>query len=67
MVGFNDIAFARMLTPELTTVAIPAETIGRASIELLLKQLKSARPRRQKPLVLGLTLTVRGSTRQARP
>ena len=67
VVGFNDIAFARMLTPELTTVAIPAETIGRASIELLLKQLKSARPRRQKPLVLGLTLTVRGSTRQARP
>src|SRR3712207_8470952 len=36
---FRSIELARMLTPELTTVAIPADVLGRSAVELLLEQL----------------------------
>lgn len=59
VIGFNDIELARQLQPELTTVAIPADTIGKASIKLMQKLLKQREPvTRQLPL----RLVVRGST-----
>lgn len=63
VVGFDDIDLARMLSPELTTVAIPAEEIGRNAVEALLRQLDKGR--RVRPHVVPLELKVRGST--ARP
>lgn len=36
VIGFDDIAFAAMCTPTLTTLAIPKELAGRTAIELLL-------------------------------
>jgi LacI family transcriptional regulator/LacI family repressor for deo operon, udp, cdd, tsx, nupC, and nupG len=63
VVGFDDIDLARMLTPELTTVAIPAEAVGAKAVELLLEQLRGVR--RPEPLVLPLELKVRESTAAA--
>ncbi|WP_424214592.1 LacI family DNA-binding transcriptional regulator [Streptomyces sp. BI20] len=59
--GFDDLALAGALDPELTTVHLPAEEVGEAGMTALLAVLDgAARP------VLGpevpVTLTVRGST-----
>jgi DNA-binding LacI/PurR family transcriptional regulator len=62
IVGFNDIEAARMLTPELTTVAIPAELVGRSAVELLLQQLQDATKAKRNPFIADLELRVRGST-----
>ena len=61
VVGFNDLELARTLTPELTSVAIPAEAIGRAAVERLLHQIQHNRLS-QKPLIAELELHVREST-----
>ncbi len=66
VVGFNDIEVARVLSPELTTVAIPAEEVARGSIELLLEQMTSG-IRQSAPRVLPLQLKIRGSTGLAAP
>lgn len=39
VVGFDDIAMASMITPSLTTVAMPTEASGRAAVESLVDQL----------------------------
>nr|WP_319513996.1 LacI family DNA-binding transcriptional regulator [uncultured Cohaesibacter sp.] len=39
IVGFNDIPAAGLISPGLTTVAIPAEDIGKAAVDLLLERL----------------------------
>jgi DNA-binding LacI/PurR family transcriptional regulator len=61
VVGFNDIEFSRLLEPELTTVAIPAEIIATAAVERLILQLEG-RTRTPRRLVAQLELRVRGST-----
>ena len=38
--GFNDIAVARFMTPPLTTVRLPARTIGRTAVDLLEEQIQ---------------------------
>jgi LacI family transcriptional regulator/LacI family repressor for deo operon, udp, cdd, tsx, nupC, and nupG len=63
VVGFDDIDLSRLLEPELTTVAIPAEDIGRKAVEALLRRVSGKT--RQTRSVLTLTLVVRNST--ARP
>jgi len=42
VVGFDDILFAALTDPPLTTVALPREEIGRASVEALLDTIKDA-------------------------
>jgi DNA-binding LacI/PurR family transcriptional regulator len=64
VVGFNDIEFARLLAPELTTVNIPADTLGREATRRLLDKL-GGKAVRSKPTVMKLRLVVRQST--ARP
>lgn len=59
VVGFDDIELARMLEPELTTVAIPAERIGEATVDAMLALLEGGRPATS---TLSLTLRVRGSS-----
>lgn len=64
VVGFDDIDLARMLEPELTTVAVPAERIGRRATALLLDLLDED-PIETTPIrseFFDLNLVVRGST-----
>ncbi|GGL11369.1 LacI family DNA-binding transcriptional regulator [Mangrovihabitans endophyticus] len=62
VLGFDDIAPAAMVTPALTSVALPKEHAGRAGVDLLLRLLaepdRSSAIRRELPT----QLMVRGST-----
>jgi DNA-binding LacI/PurR family transcriptional regulator len=60
VVGFDDMDFARVLEPALTTVALDAELLGATSFELLLARMTGRRRRRR--VVLPAELLVRGST-----
>jgi LacI family transcriptional regulator len=68
LVGCDDIAFARLVTPELTTVAVPARELGARAARLLVRGLDqpdAAPPRGTKPLTVRLV--VRGSTAAPKP
>jgi DNA-binding LacI/PurR family transcriptional regulator len=60
VIGFDDMDFARVLSPPLTTVALDAELLGATSFELLEVRLSGKRTRKQ--IVLPVELLVRGST-----
>jgi DNA-binding LacI/PurR family transcriptional regulator len=64
VIGFDDIAFAAMCTPPLTTVFVPKESAGRAAVELLLDWLdkKSLGHTGGTQRTLGTQLIVRSST-----
>ncbi len=62
IVGCDDVELARVLTPELTTVRVPARELGARAARLLLKQLEDESwvPRPGKPL--PVKLVVRGTS-----
>ena len=60
VIGFDDMDFARVLDPALSTVALDAELLGATAFELLMGRMAGGRPRR--PTVLPAELIVRGST-----
>jgi DNA-binding LacI/PurR family transcriptional regulator len=60
VVGFDDMDFARVLDPPLTTVALDAALLGSTSFELLEERMSGARTRER--IVLPAELLVRGST-----
>jgi DNA-binding LacI/PurR family transcriptional regulator len=60
VVGFDDMDFARVLDPPLTTVALDAEQLGASAFELLEGRMAGRRTRRR--IVLPAELLVRGST-----
>jgi LacI family transcriptional regulator, repressor for deo operon, udp, cdd, tsx, nupC, and nupG len=60
VVGFDDMDFARVLEPPLTTVALDGERLGASAFELL--ELRMAGRRTRRRLVLPAELLVRGST-----
>jgi DNA-binding LacI/PurR family transcriptional regulator len=60
VVGFDDMDFARVLEPPLTTVALDAEQLGATSFELLKTRMAGRRTRRR--VVLPAELLVREST-----
>jgi len=64
VVGFDDMDFARVLSPPLTTVALDAELLGARSFELLEERMSGKRTRRR--VVLPAELLVRGSTARYR-
>ena len=64
VVGFDDMDFARVLEPPLTTVALDAELLGSRSFELLETRLSGERTRKR--VVLPAELLVRGSTARYR-
>jgi DNA-binding LacI/PurR family transcriptional regulator len=64
VVGFDDMEFARVLTPPLTTVALDADLLGSKSFELLELRLNGTRTRKR--IVLPAELVVRGSTAKCR-
>jgi DNA-binding LacI/PurR family transcriptional regulator len=65
VIGFDDMDFARVLSPPLTTVALDAELLGASSFELLDAAMAGRRPRRRR-IVLPAELLVRGSTAEPR-
>jgi DNA-binding LacI/PurR family transcriptional regulator len=60
VVGFDNLDFARVLEPPLTTVALDAEHLGATAFELLETRMAGRRTRRR--IVLPAELLVRGST-----
>jgi DNA-binding LacI/PurR family transcriptional regulator len=60
VIGFDDMDFARVLDPPLTTVALDAERLGASAFELLERRMAGRRTRRR--VVLPAQLLVRGST-----
>jgi DNA-binding LacI/PurR family transcriptional regulator len=64
VIGFDDMDFARVLEPPLTTVALDAERLGASSFELL--ELRMGGRRTRKRVVLPAELLVRGSTSRCR-
>jgi DNA-binding LacI/PurR family transcriptional regulator len=62
--SFDDSIFARILDPELTTVAIPAAAVGERALALLLELLEGGAV--PAPATIPLALTVRHSTTAAR-
>jgi DNA-binding LacI/PurR family transcriptional regulator len=60
VIGFDDMDFARVLDPPLTTVALDAQLLGATSFELLEAQMSGEQTRKR--IVLPAELLVRGST-----
>ena len=58
--GFDDMDFARVLEPPLTTVALDAERLGETAVNLLKGRMAGRRTRKR--VVLPAELLVRGST-----
>jgi LacI family transcriptional regulator len=59
--GFNDIPTAQFLNPPLTTVRLPSEEIGEASVELLLERVSGREL--SKHITLASEIRWRGSSR----
>ena len=67
IVGCDDIEFAQLVTPELTTVAVPARELGARAARLLVRDLAGeVSPPSQRGRPLPVKLAVRGSTGPAR-
>jgi DNA-binding LacI/PurR family transcriptional regulator len=62
LVGCDDIEMARVVTPELTTVAVPARELGARAARLLLRNLDPDRPKARAGRPLPVRLVVRGTT-----
>ncbi|WP_037494761.1 LacI family DNA-binding transcriptional regulator [Solirubrobacter soli] len=60
VIGFDDLDFARVLAPPLTTVAIDAEHLGAAAFDALKRDLSGETIAAEQ--VIGVTLRVREST-----
>jgi DNA-binding LacI/PurR family transcriptional regulator len=61
LVGCDDIEMARLVTPELTTVSVPARELGARAARLLVRQLAGEAPRARAAL-LPVRLAARGTT-----
>jgi LacI family transcriptional regulator len=66
VIGFDDIVFARLAAPPLTTVSVPREELGRVAFDALYALQKSKR-RKAEAYTVPTRLIVRQSTAPARP
>ncbi|HYF96261.1 MAG TPA: LacI family DNA-binding transcriptional regulator [Symbiobacteriaceae bacterium] len=62
IVGYDDIVWARLLRPTLTTVSQPVEELGRRATRLLLRRITEESPGAFERVVLKSSLVVRQST-----
>jgi LacI family transcriptional regulator len=62
VVGCDDIELARYVTPELTTVRVPARELGARAARLLLRQVDARPPRREGATLLPVQLVPRASS-----
>jgi DNA-binding LacI/PurR family transcriptional regulator len=65
--GCDDIELARYVTPELTTVRIPARELGARAARLLLRQVEGRPVRREGAGLLPVQLVPRGTTAPVPP
>lgn len=61
VIGFDDITYAKLVSPKLTTIRQPLEDIGKTCMQVLLAQIKGKAPA-QKYIELPFELVVRQST-----
>jgi DNA-binding LacI/PurR family transcriptional regulator len=61
IVGFDDLVFARLARPPLTTAAVPREELGNLAFEMISKMIGQKRPKQESRL-LSTELVVRAST-----
>jgi LacI family transcriptional regulator len=54
IVGCDDIEMARLVQPELTTVAVPARELGARAARILIRGPEKQRSTRQRPLPIHL-------------
>lgn len=66
VVGFDDIPAARLVTPSLTTVATPLDSMGEIGVRNLLALVRGAQHRNPRALVLPVRLMTRRSTGKRR-
>ena len=66
IIGFDNVALAEIVEPELTTVAAPLRAMGVIGVKNVLAAIGGATPSRD-PTVLPVKLVVRGSTGRRRP
>lgn len=66
VVGFDDMPFARLVTPALTTVRQPLREMGRVAVTLLLQSIAGERLETLR-VELATQLVVRASTAPRRP
>ena len=63
VMGCDDIEMARVVTPELTTIAVPAREMGARAARLLLRQIEKKEEGEPRPgRLLPVRLVVRGTT-----
>jgi LacI family transcriptional regulator len=61
IVGFDDIVFARLTRPPLTTAAVPREELGALAFQMISKMIGKKRPIGESRVITP-TLVIRGST-----
>lgn len=66
IIGFDNVDFAQYVDPPLTTIAQPAEELGKVAFSVLLELLEGRKPT-QTDYVLPTELIVRGSTAKRKP
>jgi len=62
VVGFDDISFARLMSPPLTTVAQSVRHLGEVAVERLIAHIEGRGPDRPEEIVLPVRLVVRESS-----
>ena len=62
LIGCDDIEMDRLVTPELSTIAVPQRELGARAVRLLLKQLESGETVPPPSQVLPVKLVARGTT-----
>jgi LacI family transcriptional regulator len=62
LIGFDDLIFASISAPPLTTVAMPTEAAGRAAVNLLLARLRDDGRQHDVARALDTYLIVRATT-----
>jgi len=60
IIGFDDIPFASISNPPLSTIAAPYEQMGQLACAMLIQQLETATP--AAPVTIGVELRLRGTT-----
>lgn len=65
VMGFDDVPMASMVSPPLTTVAVPIDAVAQAAAAMLLSMLADRRPQRPAGLELATRLLIRSTTAPA--
>jgi DNA-binding LacI/PurR family transcriptional regulator len=67
LLGCDDIEMARLVTPELSTISVPARELGARAVRLLLKQIDADGAVAPASQLLAVKLVLRGTTAQHLP